>query len=50
MTVTDNFPGMAEKRVHSTILRRIEQLSDEEQTQIVAKYQGGTEDLYEVTL
>lgn len=42
--------GMNEKRIHTTILKRIDQLGEEEEEQIMTKYQGGTEDLYEVLI
>lgn len=41
--------GMSEKKVHSTIFRRIDQLSDEEQEIIMAKYYGA-EDIAEQSL
>ncbi|CAG9576947.1 unnamed protein product [Danaus chrysippus] len=40
--------GMNEKKTHAFILRRIEQLPDEEQDIIITKYQGGTNHMYEV--
>ncbi|XP_060808967.1 TBC1 domain family member 4 isoform X2 [Amyelois transitella] len=40
--------GMNEKKTHSFILRRIEQLPDDEQELIIMKYQGGTNHMYEV--
>ncbi|XP_053622071.1 TBC1 domain family member 1 isoform X2 [Plodia interpunctella] len=40
--------GMNEKKSHAFILRRIEQLPDEEQEIIIMKYQGGTNHMYEV--
>ncbi|XP_013146593.1 PREDICTED: uncharacterized protein LOC106109582 [Papilio polytes] len=40
--------GMNEKKTHAFILRRIEQLPEEEQDLIVTKYQGGTNHMYEV--
>ena len=39
---------MTEKKIRTTILRRIEQLGEEEQELIMTKYLGGTDDLYEV--
>ncbi|XP_049883648.1 TBC1 domain family member 1 isoform X2 [Pectinophora gossypiella] len=41
--------GMNEKKTHAFILRRIEQLPDDEQDLIITKYQGGTNHMYEVT-
>ncbi|KPI96272.1 TBC1 domain family member 1 [Papilio xuthus] len=41
--------GMNEKKTHAFILRRIEQLPEEEQELIVTKYQGGTNHMYEVS-
>ncbi|RVE49593.1 hypothetical protein evm_005725 [Chilo suppressalis] len=40
--------GMNEKRVHAFILRRVEQLPEDEQDLIITKYQGGTNHMYEV--
>lgn len=40
---------MTEKKIRTTILRRIEQLGEEEQELIMTKYLGGTDDLYEVS-
>ncbi|XP_059056455.1 TBC1 domain family member 4 [Achroia grisella] len=41
--------GMNEKKTHAFILRRIEQLSEDEQDLIITKYQGGTNHMYEVS-
>ncbi|XP_052749012.1 TBC1 domain family member 4 isoform X2 [Galleria mellonella] len=41
--------GMNEKKTHAFILRRIEQLPDDEQDVIITKYQGGTNHMYEVS-
>ncbi|XP_050358389.1 TBC1 domain family member 1-like isoform X1 [Nymphalis io] len=41
--------GMNEKKIHAFILRRIEQLPDDEQEVIITKYQGGTNHMYEVS-
>ncbi|CAH2101768.1 unnamed protein product [Euphydryas editha] len=41
--------GMNEKKIHAFILRRIEQLADDEQELIITKYQGGTNHMYEVS-
>ncbi|XP_061381671.1 TBC1 domain family member 1 isoform X2 [Danaus plexippus] len=41
--------GMNEKKTHAFILRRIEQLPDDEQEIIITKYQGGTNHMYEVS-
>ncbi|XP_072948592.1 uncharacterized protein plx [Epargyreus clarus] len=41
--------GMNEKKTHAFILRRIEQLPDDEQELIITKYQGGTNHMYEVS-
>ncbi|KAJ2943322.1 hypothetical protein O0L34_g12128 [Tuta absoluta] len=41
--------GMNEKKTHAFILRRIEQLPEEEQDLIITKYQGGTNHMYEVS-
>lgn len=40
---------MNDKKTHAFILRRIEQLPEEEQDQLITKYQGGTNHIYEVT-
>ncbi|XP_048004041.1 TBC1 domain family member 4 isoform X2 [Leguminivora glycinivorella] len=40
--------GMNEKKTHAFILRRIEQLPEDEQDLIITKYQGGTNHMYEV--
>ncbi|CAK1592868.1 unnamed protein product [Parnassius mnemosyne] len=40
--------GMNEKKTHAFILRRIEQLPEDEQDLIVTKYQGGTNHIFEV--
>lgn len=39
---------MNEKKTHAFILRRIEQLPEDEQDLIITKYQGGTNHMYEV--
>uniref|UniRef100_A0A2A4J9H3 Rab-GAP TBC domain-containing protein n=1 Tax=Heliothis virescens TaxID=7102 RepID=A0A2A4J9H3_HELVI len=39
--------GMNDKKTHAFILRRIEQLPEDEQDLIVTKYQGGTNHMYE---
>ncbi|KAJ8707731.1 hypothetical protein PYW07_011408 [Mythimna separata] len=41
--------GMNEKKTHAFILRRIEQLPDDEQDLIITKYQGGTNHMYETS-
>nr|XP_037875200.1 TBC1 domain family member 4 isoform X2 [Bombyx mori] len=41
--------GMTEKRTHAFILRRIEQLPEDEQDLIITKYQGGTNLIYETS-
>ncbi|KAI5640083.1 rab-GTPase-TBC domain-containing protein [Phthorimaea operculella] len=41
--------GMNEKKTHAFILRRIEQLPEDEQDLIITKYQGGTNHMYEVS-
>ncbi|XP_041971029.1 TBC1 domain family member 4 isoform X2 [Aricia agestis] len=41
--------GMNDKKMHAFILRRVEQLPEEEQELIITKYQGGTNHMYEVT-
>ncbi|XP_063836449.1 TBC1 domain family member 1 [Ostrinia nubilalis] len=41
--------GMNEKKIHAFILRRVEQLPEDEQELIITKYQGGTNHMYEVT-
>ncbi|KAL0809340.1 hypothetical protein ABMA28_011547 [Loxostege sticticalis] len=41
--------GMNEKKIHAFILRRVEQLPEDEQDLIITKYQGGTNHMYEVT-
>ncbi|KAM3955655.1 PTB_TBC1D1_like and TBC domain-containing protein plx [Aphomia sociella] len=41
--------GMNEKKTHAFILRRIEQLPDDEQDIIITKYQGGTNHMYEAS-
>ncbi|XP_045458026.1 TBC1 domain family member 1 [Melitaea cinxia] len=41
--------GLNEKKIHAFILRRIEQLPDDEQELIITKYQGGTNHMYEVS-
>ncbi|XP_045770512.1 uncharacterized protein LOC123871026 isoform X1 [Maniola jurtina] len=41
--------GMNEKKTHAFILRRIEQLPEDEQDLIITKYQGGTNHIYEVS-
>ncbi|XP_039752459.1 TBC1 domain family member 1 isoform X2 [Pararge aegeria] len=41
--------GLNEKKTHAFILRRIEQLPDDEQDLIITKYQGGTNHIYEVS-
>ncbi|CAG9794541.1 unnamed protein product [Diatraea saccharalis] len=40
--------GMNEKKIHAFILRRVEQLPEDEQDLIITKYQGGTNHMYEV--
>ncbi|KAG6454687.1 TBC1 domain family member 1 [Manduca sexta] len=39
--------GMNDKKTHAFILRRIEQLPEDEQDLIITKYQGGTNHMYE---
>ncbi|XP_023936957.2 TBC1 domain family member 1 isoform X2 [Bicyclus anynana] len=41
--------GLNEKKTHAFILRRIEQLPEDEQELIITKYQGGTNHIYEVS-
>ncbi|KAI8433381.1 hypothetical protein MSG28_015421 [Choristoneura fumiferana] len=41
------FKCMNEKKTHAFILRRIEQLPEDEQDLIITKYQGGTNHMYE---
>ncbi|XP_075988710.1 PTB_TBC1D1_like and TBC domain-containing protein plx isoform X2 [Anticarsia gemmatalis] len=41
--------GMNDKRTHAFILRRIEQLAEDEQDLIITKYQGGTNHMYETS-
>ncbi|XP_048487965.1 TBC1 domain family member 1 isoform X4 [Plutella xylostella] len=41
--------GLNEKKTHAFILRRIEQLPDDEQEQVIVKYQGGTNHMYETS-
>ncbi|CAB3233668.1 unnamed protein product [Arctia plantaginis] len=41
--------GMNDKKVHAFILRRMEQLSEDEQDLIITKYQGGTNHMYETS-
>lgn len=40
---------MNDKKTHAFILRRMEQLAEDEQDLIITKYQGGTNHMYEVT-
>ncbi|CAG4948854.1 unnamed protein product [Parnassius apollo] len=40
--------GMNEKKTHAFILRRIEQLPEDEQDLVVTKYQGGSNHIFEV--
>ena len=40
---------MNDKKTHAFILRRIEQLPEDEQDLIITKYQGGTNHMYEVS-
>ncbi|KAJ0182979.1 hypothetical protein K1T71_000955 [Dendrolimus kikuchii] len=41
--------GMNDKKTHAFILRRLEQLPYDEQELIIAKYQGGTNHIYETS-
>lgn len=41
--------GMNDKKTHAFILRRIEQLTEDEQDTIITKYQGGTNHIYETS-